>query len=569
MQLLMTRLFASIKWPLLICLSIAGIQGCKLDGMPGDRYTDAAIWKNAANVDLYIYGMYNEFKTFSFGEFPIGYSNATDAFTDIEKYTSNTVGNGTVNKIAYNPGQVSAASPAVSYWNAGYERIRRVNEFLNGLQQYAKVTDEQKVQYEAEARFIRGYVYFWLARINGSVILLDKLTTEKNNARASEDEVWNFIAKDLSFAAEHLPKQWPAAQKGRATKGAAYGLLARSWLYAASVADYDNKQFNKDALTGVPAAKKTEYYQHAADAAAAVIALANEGIYALEDDYAKVFTNPASKEAVFAVYYQRTTVTHQFDFYFCPPADVDGGGATGVPTAELVNEYEMADGRKFSWSETAMAANPYDGREPRFYASILYNGASWKGRTLNTTPDNEKEGYIDFKVASDPRKTVTGYYLRKMLDETNTSILVLNSVQPWMEMRYAEVLLIHAEALTKLNRLDEAKTSLNKVRTRVHLPGTAAVTADALMAAIEHERKVELAFEGHRYWDLRRWRKAHIVLNNVRFHGHKVTANGSGFSYTEVDCDKENRYFPTSFYYMPIPQEELVNNTAMKQIQGW
>lgn len=562
----MTTLHANIKKALVLLMLAGSIQSCKLDGMPGDRYTDAAIWKNAANVDLYMYGLYDQFKTYAFGQFPIGYNNATDAFTDIEKYTSNSMGNGTVNRLAYNPGQVNAASPSISVWDDAYGNIRRLNEFLNGMKLYAKLTDEQKVQFEAEARYLRAYNYFWLARINGSVIIMDKLPDNKDKARSSEDEVWNFIASDLNFAAEHLPKEWPAAQKGRVTKGAAYGLLSRAWLYAASVAEYDNKQFNKDPLTGVPSSKKTEYYQHAADAAEAVTGL---GIYDLETDYAKAFLNNNSKESIFAVYYQRPGVTHQLDFYFSPPADVAGGGATGVPTAELVNEYEMADGRKFSWSEADMKADPYAGREPRFYASILYNGASWKGRTINTTPDDDKEGYIDFKVNSDPRKTVTGYYQRKMLDETNTDILVLNSAQPWVEMRYAEILLIHAEALTKLGKIAEAKNSLNKVRGRVGLPGTAAVTPEAMMAAIEHERKVELAFEGHRYWDLRRWRKAHIVLNNVRFHGHKVTVNGNGFDYTEVDCDKENRYFPTSFYYMPITQTEIVNNQAMKQIQGW
>ncbi|QJB29829.1 RagB/SusD family nutrient uptake outer membrane protein [Chitinophaga oryzae] len=562
----MTTLRANIKTALLLLLLAGGIQSCKLDGMPGDRYTDAAIWKDAANVDLYVYGLYDQFKPYTFGQFPIGYSNATDAFTDIEKYTSNSMGNGTVNRLAYNPGQVNAASPGISVWDDAYGNIRRINEFLNGMQLYAKLTDQQKTQFEAEVRYLRAYNYFWLARVNGSVIIMDKLPVDKSQARSSEDDVWNFIAADLNFAAQHLPKQWPAAQKGRVTQGAAYGLLSRAWLYAASVADYDNKQFNKDPLTGVPSSKKTEYYQHAADAAAAVIGL---GIYDLETDYAKAFSNNNSKEAIFALYYQRPGVTHQLDFYFAPPADVAGGGATGVPTAELVNEYEMADGRKFSWSEADMKADPYAGREPRFYASVIYNGASWKGRTINTTPDDDKEGYIDFKVTADPRKTVTGYYRRKMLDETNTDILVLNSNQPWVEMRYAEILLIHAEALTKLGKIGDAKISLNKVRARVNLPGTPAATPEAMMAAIEHERKVELAFEGHRYWDLRRWRKAHIVLNNVRFHGHKVTSSGNGFDYTEVDCDKENRYFPASFYYLPITQNEIVTNPAMKQIQGW
>ncbi len=106
-----------------------------------------------------------------------------------------------------------------------------------------------------------------------------------------------------------------------------------------------------------------------------------------------------------------------------------------------------------------------------------------------------------------------------MLDSTSTTFVVNQSTQQWIEMRYAEVLLIHAEAKTKLNDISGAQQSLNKVRNRAGMPNTTASTAAQLMEAIEHERKVELAFEGHRYWDLRRWRKAHLVLNGVKFTG--------------------------------------------------
>jgi hypothetical protein len=125
--------------------------------------------------------------------------------------------------------------------------------------------------------------------------------------------------------------------------------------------------------------------------------------------------------------------------------------------------------------------------------------------------------------------------------------------------------LIHAEALAKLNDIGGAKLSLDKVRSRAGLPGVEASNQQELMAAIEHERIVELAGEGHRYWDLRRWRKAHLVINGQRVHGHKPASG----NYELVDADKQNRMFPTTFYYMPIPQEEIVRNAAMEQIQGW
>lgn len=557
---------------LLIAGFIASAISCnKLDVVPTDRYTDAVVWQNPANIRQYIAGMYNEFHSYTFGAMPgLGYDNSSDALTDILKYTSNSEGNGTANRLAFDPNRVNASSPNINVWAASYTRIRRVNEFLKGLDLYAKLDEETKKRYQAEARFVRGFCYFWLTKVNGSVVIMDKLNEiqEKDHARSSEDECWNFAAADFSFAAENLPTTWPG-EEGRATKGAAYGMLARTWLYAASIAEYDRKQFNNDPLTGVPQAKAQPYYQNAAAAAEKVIELANQGFYVLEANYKDVFMKSSSKEGVFTMNYLRPTLTHQFDFNYVPPADVTGGGSIGVPTANLVNQYEMANGDRFDWNNAAMAANPYVGREPRFYASVVYNGATWKGRTVTTAPENNVEGYIDFKTTSDPRKTVTGYYLRKMLDETNTAILTQKSNQPWHEMRYAEVLLIHAEAMAKLSNLPAAKTSLDKVRARVNLPSTNASSQQQMMDAIEHERMVELAFEGHRYWDLRRWRKAHLVLNSVRFEGHKPVKNGSTYTYQVVDVDKQDRFFPTKFYYMPIPQDEIVRNAAITQIQGW
>jgi starch-binding outer membrane protein, SusD/RagB family len=566
----MKKIFSTlaIKSALLVVL-ITGF-GCKKNILPSDSYTDAVIWQNPDNVNLYVYRLYEVFQNFKFGKFSIGYDNVTDGLTDLLKYTSTSEGNGTVNNIGYDPGRVNSSSPGISYWDDGYVQVRRVNEFLNGLEKYAKLNEEQKLQFEAEARFIRGFIYFHLVKIHGSVIILEKLATDGSHARSSEDDCWNFVANDFAFAAEHLPVERKGATAGRASKGAAYGMLARTWLYAASIADYDKKLFNADALTGVPADKKTPYYQNAVNAAEKVIQLADEGYYKLEDDFATPFKNKyVGKESLFSVQFLRPQLTHQYDLEFAPPGDVSGYGGLTAPTAEMVDAFEMADGTKFSWANPLMANNPYEGREPRFYASILYNDAPWKGDYINTTAGANPDGFIDFATVSDPKRTVTGYYARKMLDQSNTDILISGSEQNWIEMRYAEVLLIHAEAKLGVGDLPGAKKSLDKVRARVGLPGTTASNATDMFSAIEHERVVELAFEGHRYWDLRRWRKAHIVLNNVRFHGHKITGSDGDYTYQVVNADNQNRMFPTQFYYMPIPQSEVLKNPLMIQIKGW
>lgn len=559
----------------LACGMLLSSQSCKVDIEPTDRYTEESVWVNPANIELYVNGMYSEFQTFAFGNFPVGYSNATDALTDIEKFTSSVLGNGTVNSLATDPSKGNAGGPMLNYWDAGYTRIRRVNEFLSGLKTYGKVDETTRQSYEAEARFIRGYCYFWLAKLHGSVVLLDNIDQylTMDHARSSEDDVWNFIAADFDFASQHLPKDWPAAQVGKATKGAAYGMLARTWLYAASVAEYDKKQYNQDPLTGVPASKATEYYQHAADAAAEVVKLANEGYYELSTDFASIFTNKNTREAIFRIDYAAPQLKHNLDLGYAPPGDAPGQCLVyGVPTAELVNEFEMNDGSSFSWSNAGQAADPYANREDRFYGTVLYNGESWKGRTINTTAtsDNTIEGFIEYASVPEPKRTVTGYYQRKFLNPVAEDFVQFGSTQSWIELRYAEILLIQAEAKVKLNDLSGAADALDALRTKRGLPETTAVTADQLMRAIEHERIVELAFEGQRYWDLRRWRKAHIVLNNVRFSGHKIEPNGGGgYNYQPVSCDNTDRKFTTDLYYLPIPVAELQRNAALTQIKGW
>lgn len=559
---------------LAVCSSFLG--SCKIDEVPTDRYTEETVWNEPGSIELYINSMYQEFRRFQFGTFPVGTDNATDGLTDIMKYTSTSSGNGTVNILATEASRFNSASPGLSYWSTGYTRIRRLNEFLYGLQHYSKIADDKRLVYEAEAKFIRAYVYFWLVRLHGSVILMKELNdhTKKDIPRSSEDDCYNFIASDLQFAVEHLPKTWKTIEggkyDGKATKGAALSLLARVWLYAASIAEFDKKQFNHDLLTGIPAGKAQDYYTNSKNAAQAVVDLADEGYYALETNFANIFQSKNSKESIFRLDFVPQLFTHQYDLGFVPPGDEPGQTLVyGVPTAELVDEFEMADGNKFSWANSSMANNPYANREQRFYASILYNGATWKGRVLNTTVTGTTDGFVSYASIADPRKTVTGYYAKKMLDPNNTTFLVNRSTQSWNEIRYAEVVLILAEAKTMLNDVIGARSALNQLRTFRGLPNTPANNKADLLEAIEHERIVELAFEGHRYWDLRRWRRAHIVLNNTRFTGHKISSMGAGLVYETVSVDNKDREFYTSLYYLPILDTEVQRNNLLDQIHGW
>ncbi|MFD1772248.1 RagB/SusD family nutrient uptake outer membrane protein [Sphingobacterium suaedae] len=559
-----------IKQISIALLLASSLTSCDIEVIPQNSYVEESVWEDPATVELYINGMYAEFKNFQFGVFPgLGYDNATDALTDIMKFTSNTLGNGTVNTLASNANQFSPASVGLNYWSTGYNRIRRVNEFLKGLKTKSKLTADEQVRYEAEARFIRAYVYSWLARIHGSVVIFKDLDQYalKDNERASETEVYDFMIEDLSFAAANLPKTQPS---GRANKGAANALLARVAVYAGSIATNDRKLYNTDPKTGIDQNLAKGYYEAALRATQEVDKLAAEGIYDLDPEFAHIFSDKNTKEAIFRVDFVAPAITHQYDLGYVPPSDAPGNALVyGVPTAELVDAFQMADGTPFSWSNPTHAAQPYENREDRFYATILYNGAAWKGRTIRTSIEDPVDGFAAFGSTGDPKRTVTGYYAKKLLDESNTTFVMNRSTQSWIELRYAETVLIAAEAKAQLGDFPGATAAINKLRAKRGLNNVNVTNLTTAMRAVEHERIVELAFEGHRFWDLRRWRKAHIQLNNVQFSGHRISSSGNTASFEVVSADAVNRSFTGKLYYLPIPEGEVQVNTGLTQIQGW
>ena len=258
---------------------------------------------------------------------------------------------------------------------------------------------------------------------------------------------------------------------------------------------------------------------------------------------------------------------HGFHKLYCPRGDKNEGviGIAG-PTLEMVDSYLMADGSEFDWDNPEHATNPYENREPRFYASVLYNGATWKGRTIETFVGGT-DGFEQYGAQQSAGGTTTGYYVRKMIDEDAPMDGV--SSQTWYEVRYAEVLLNHAEALNELGKGAEALVSLNKVRERAKLPKITVTDKEALREIIREERKVELAFEGHRLWDLRRWGIAVDVLDGKRMHGTRITKDGDSFIFETVECDDQNRVFKESYYKLPVPQGEVDNNPLCKQTPLW
>lgn len=537
---------SKIKYHLLILSSVLLLGACSeeyLNPEPRSVYTEAEIWKNMENTYLYINGFYKPI--YEYGPYGRKYAGVslTDGFSDIVKYNQHVMGSngGDVNKTILNP-IISANGPVLSDYSYEYNRIRRINEFLYGLENYVTYSEEDKLIMEAQARFFRGMLHFNLVRSHGGIIIRDYIDgpEEAFKARSSESDCYDFITDELDFAAENLPREWEPESLGRLTRGAVYGYKSRVMLYA-------------------------QRWEEAVKAAEEVIKEENI-LYELESDYDQVFKTKDSKEGVL-IYRFGGTLGHEFHHLYCPKGDKSEGviGIAG-PTLEMVDSYRMADGSEFDRDNPEHAANPYDNREPRFYASILYNGAPWKGRTIETFVGGT-DGFEPYGAQQSSGGTTTGYYIRKMIDEDAPLDGV--SDQTWYEVRYAEVLLNHAEALNELGRGTEALVSLNKVRQRAQLPIITVTDQEALREIIREERKIELAFEGHRYWDLRRWREAVDVLNGVRMHGTKITKEDDSLIFETVECDDKDRVFKESYYKLPVPQSEIDNNPLCEQTPLW
>lgn len=547
----MNKYFLSV-----IIAAMLGITGCNtfLTPEPTDKYSESVAFSSEKNAKLYVNSFYPILS--HYGLFGGAYLNGTmyvDGLTDIIKTAGSTIGsNGAVaNMYATNPSLITPDQNSLDIWTNAYYNIRLINEFLDGLGKSANFDETVKTRLGAEARFFRGYLYFLLMRNHGTVVLLKELTSDPNHARSTATECWDFIETEFDFAAQNLPQKWESADAGRITKGAAYAMKSRAMLYA-------------------------ERWQSAYDAANKVLAMVTDGTYLLNTSYDKAFGSYFSnnnKEAILEYKYSYPNLTHNYDVIASPGGDYTGFGGDIEPTQELVESYEKAGGGSVDWSAwhagNVSVTPPWETLEPRFQATVLYNGSSWKGRTVQPYSGGV-DGWTAYPPAAGSNKgaSVTGYYLKKYVDETHTDLINKASSQTLVELRLAEVYLNMAESANKLGKTVEANSGINAVRQRVGLPALN-LTGNALLSQIKKERKIELAGEGQRYWDLRRWKDAVSQLSGLYVHGIKVSKTGGSFTYDYITCDDLPRQFPEKFYAFPILSSERSNNPSCEQISGW
>jgi len=470
------------------------------------------------------------------------------------------------------------------WWERGYKLNRDINLLEESV---AKVefSDAERAQLEGEIAFLRGYTYFALARRYGGVPLItenQEYTTDWESLRVprnTEKQTWDFVLQQLDIAIEKLPEDRLSLDetKRRATKWAAAGLKVRAALHAASVAKYwDRAPLSGEAvsanLVGLPAAAASGYYQAVIETSESIMASGKFGLYRPEpgspeeaaQNYQALFMDPnnALDEVLFMRGYGHAggPLAHDYDGWNNPSQTGEGFPHTGRtnPVMELIDRYERydnpgteapivttTDGQvhegefdpSLDYIRYASPEEIFQGKDARFFASIIHSGSLWKGTEIViqggvVRPDGsllsaqgsvEHDGVTYYTYGGEnanqysgydgtPNKTRTGFLMKKFLDEEARINTWLQSTTDFMDIRYAEVLLSYAEAVVESGQGNTAVATqaLNDIRKRAGHTVDIPLTLENVL----RERKVELAFENKEYWDLIRRREYHEIFNN-------------------------------------------------------
>lgn len=489
----------------------------------------------------------------------------------------------------FNSGNWSIYSNPDDAWARNYQGIRKTFDFSQATDTitfiefkipdpvtYAARVSNLKM-WRAEAQFLRAFYYFELVKRYGGVPIVNRkisISTESDYLtsikRNSYDECVKYIVSLCDSSIQGLPLRLSDianADWGRPTVGAALALKARMLTYAAS--DLFNRLSNNNPLVGYTDSRRIERWRIAAAANKAVLDLMPVAPYSFQSTYPALFQLKTlrSNEVIFERRYGASNTFETLNY----PIGYQNGRSGTCPTQNLVDAHEMRTGVPFDWRNPVHAADPYANRDPRLLMNVIVNNSVWKGTNVQLW-----EGGANAKPLF--RASKTGYYLKKYVDETLNLATSQTSAKQWIYFRLSEIYLNYAEAMNEAfgpNVPDTLKLTalqaINAVRTRtgVAMPAVAAtVTRDELRERIRNERRVELAFEDHRFWDVRRWMIGENTLG-ATIRGVRVTRETNG-SFKYVPYDLEKRIFFEKMYLYPIPQPEIVKtNGNIIQNPGW
>lgn len=599
-----------------------------LNTKPLDKISSDATWSDGPLSQAFVFNVYSYLGYGGFEEQALaGYCDEamfTHAGRNINTFTE---GN-------ESPGALAWKSETYE-WGRMYLAIRQANIAIENLPKATFTDNDLRDRLLGEAYFLRAYYYHQLVRYYGGVPIIEKaygLGEDYSVARNTYEECVNFIVADLDKAATLLDGK--PTTNGRATKLSAMALKARQLLYAASdLHDASTAQgksstlggFGDIALVAYTGGDRNARWKAAQDAAKAVLdesagykldltapVSAEEG----KNNYVSIAMGGQSAigdaAATTELIFQRTHTAQFTQEDNWPLGGIHYGinnGPNGyhnwagnTPIQQLVDDYEMMDGSKFDWNNAQHKADPYSNRDPRFYATVLYDGAGWKPRPSDVAgldPANQiQTGYYDDGNGNlingiDTRESSvenwngsrTHYYTRKFIDADPGLADNQSNAQtiPWPFIRYTEMVLIYVEASIELGQEGPARDWLNKIRFRAGMPAIND-SGDALMERLMNERRVELAYEEHRYHDGRRWMIGNELGSGVKAINVTATLKPGksphvpyrhdkevyDYTYTVYDnTENETRTWNDKMYYRPISRDEINRNSKLVQNPGY
>ncbi|KAA2242535.1 RagB/SusD family nutrient uptake outer membrane protein [Chitinophaga agrisoli] len=613
MQYTIKRIYLGVVLAAGVCITACNKDF--LNTQPRDEAAEDLVFSDPGLTEAFVNDIYNGLSSGGFLETML--ASATDE-------TMFTHGYGMKNMVESTISPTDAeyvTSRSTMRWDEMYKRIRACNKLFTKIEDVPFDDFNAKDRLKGETFFLRAYFYHQLVRGYGAVPLINEVyslgQTDYTVARNTFEECVNFIVNDCDSAAKYLAGKQGITVKGRATEGAALALKSRILLYAASdLHDVPTAKaksatiagFAKPELLGYVTGDRRARWQKAKDAARAII---DRNMYAVQSE------NPASREEAITNIqgmFLKDNTESIFSRYFTNNKDEPGGdfglynGANGyhnwagnTPTQSLVDDYEMSDGTAFDWTNPAHKANPYQNRDPRFYASILYDGANWRKRPADVQakdPFNQiQTGKYEVSSGSgtvsnpgldtrsgpieDWNGSFTGYYIKKFVD-TTVDAQFYNQQVPYPFFRYTEILLNCAEACIELGEDAEARGYLNMIRKRAFMPDITE-SGDALRTRYRKEREIEMVFEEQRFYDVRRWMTAQATIGRP-LRGINITGTlkpGSqitvyrydpvhyNYVYSPITMEAEKRLWLDKMYFMPFQRDEINRNSKLVQNPGY
>lgn len=520
-------------------ISISFAISCnKLELKPLDKLSETDTWNDPTLVRLYVNATYNVLQH--------GFQSDLLAAASDEAYNIHGYGNfQVVQRGELSPDNVTSLSDKINYFNFAYSNIRNINIFFSRIDQVPS-EDAFKTEIKGEMKFLRAYLYANLIWRYGDVPLIKdvfELNGDFTVSMTPYQECVNFIVQELDDAASVLPPDQPGDMKGAASANACKALKSRVLLYAASALNNPNHDNAK--------------WQAAADAAADLL---NAG-YELQSSYQDVFLQD-NKEVIFARFF---TQANNSEFTIQQGRNGSDGWGSQNPSQNMVNAYEMAATGKLPYLEQPDGSltlntgsgydpnDPYTGRDPRFNASIIHDGTIWAGRETESYHGgaDSPEGISGWNAS------LTSYFMKKFVVENiPPSGSTVNPTNPWIFFRFAEILLNYAEAKFELGDDPTAREYLNRVRSRpgVNMPAVTE-SGEELRKRIQNERRVELAFEEHRFFDVRRWNIAGETESKPVL-GMNIQRAGNGTKTYSIVKVIDRKFFDQQ-YLMPFPRSEV------------